>query len=203
LLGKCLEEHKVGDDVQLRDTDDQNATEIRTIILQHIQNNPGIHLRRISSDLQLAMGQVQYHLRVLEESGKVKSRKINLYRHYYHAEILDKQHELILAFLAQETTRDILSYLVEHPDSTQTDIANYKHFSAPTINWHMSRLIETQIVTSKKEGKTVKYSIKGDVKILILLLKNYHPNVWNKLTSRFADLFFELSSVKKEETDKP
>jgi len=149
------------------------------------------------------MGQVQYHLRILEDSGKIKSRKINLHRHYYPAEILDKQSELILAFLTQETARDILIYLIEHPNSTQTEIANYKHFSAPTINWHMSRLIETQIVTSKKEGKTVRYSIKGDVKILTLLLKNYHPNVWNKLTSRFADLFFDLSSVKKEETDKP
>jgi predicted transcriptional regulator len=187
----------------LPDIEDQNATEIRTIIYQHIQNNPGIHLRKISTDLGLAMGQVQHHLSVLEESGKIKSRKINLHRHYYHAEILDKQHELILAFLTQETARDILIYLIEHPNSTQTDIANYKHFSAPTINWHMSRLIDTQIVTSKKEGKTVRYSIKGDVKILALLLKNYHPNIWNKLTSRFADLFFDLSSVKKEEADKP
>ena len=56
---------------------------------------------------------------------------------------------------AVATARDVLIYLIEHAGSTQSDIANFKNFSAPTINWHMSRLIEAGIVTFHREWKTV------------------------------------------------
>lgn len=146
------------------------------------------------------MGQIQHHLSVLEVSGKIKSRKINFRRHYYPAEILDEEHEIILAFLTNETIRDILLFLIEHPDSTQSEIANFKGFATPTISWHMSRLIEANIVKSRKDGKTIRYSIKEDAKNVGVLLMTYHPNVWNKITSRFADLFFDLSGDEGEKS---
>lgn len=185
----------------MHDAEDQNAPEIRTQIYKYIQNNPGVYLRKISKELGLAMGQVQYHLSMLEESGQVKSRKISLHRHYYSAEILNEQHKIILAFLMQETARDILIYLMEHQDSTQSDIVNFMQFTAPTISWHMSRMVEAHIVNSRKDGKTTRYSIMVDLRVLASLLKAYHPTIWNKLISRFADLFFDLSSSKKKEEE--
>jgi predicted transcriptional regulator len=183
----------------LRDSDYQDDSQTRSKIHDYIKQNPGVHFRGISKKLGLAMGQIQHHLSVLENAGKIKSRKINFRRHYYPAEILDEEHEVILAFLTNETVRDILLFLIEHPDSTQIEIANFKGFATPTINWHMSRLIEASIVTSRKDGKTIKYSIRGDARNLGVLLMTYHPNVWNKITSRFADLFFDLTGEEGEE----
>lgn len=181
-----------------KDSDDEGISENRQRIYEFIKNSPGVHLRMICRELELAMGATQHHLAILEKSGRIKSKRFNLYRHYYAAEVLDIQHTL-LAFLRQETARDILIYLIEHRDSTQSDIANFKNFSFPTISWHMSRLVESGIVSSRKDGKIIKYSM-IDVKSMASLVKIYHPNVWNKLTSRFADLFVDLSSVKKEDT---
>jgi predicted transcriptional regulator len=184
----------------LHDFDDQNDSKTRIQILDYIKKNPGVHFRKIGRELGLAMGQIQHHLSVLEETGKIKSSKINFRRHYYPAEILDEEHKIILAFLTNETILDILLFLIEHPDSTQTEITDFKGFATPTINWYMSRLIEAKIVTARREGKTVRYSIKGDAKNLGILLKTYHPNLWNKITSRFDDLFFDLSGTEGEET---
>jgi DNA-binding transcriptional ArsR family regulator/predicted transcriptional regulator len=170
----------------------------RSRIYEFIQQNPGVHLRKIVKELGLAMGHAQYHLNILEKSGRIKSRKSGLHRNYYSVAIVNGTFEIILAFLRQETSRDILVYLMEHPGSTQSDIANFKHFSSPTINWHMSRLMDNGMVESTKEGRTVRYSIKGAfIQNIGYLLKAYHPSVWSSLASRLAEVFLELSTVSR------
>jgi len=154
----------------------------------------------ICRELELAMGATQHHLAILEQSGKIKSKRINLYRHYYASEVLDVQHTL-LAFLRQETAKDILMYLIEHPGSTQGDIANFKNFSIPTISWHMSRLVESGIVLLRKEGKIIKYDV-TDVKSVVALVRVYHPNIWDKLSDRLAEMFLELASRTEEKDEK-
>ncbi len=168
----------------------------RDHIYNYIQDNPGTHLRKIIKDLGLGMGNTQYHLDKLESQGRIKSQRIYLRKHYYPAAVVSEPDAVILAFLKQESARDILIYLVEHTaGSTQTDIANFMHFTAPTIHWHMSRMIEANIVTSIKDGKTVKYHIKADrLKDIAYFLKAYHPDIWTRLSDRLAELFLELSS---------
>ena len=178
---------------------DEDDSKIRSQIYNFIEKNPGAHLRMITRELQLGMGATQHHLDVLEKSGRIKSRRINVYRHYYVVEVLETEHH-ILAFLRQETARDILVYLLEHPRSTQSDIVKFKGFSAPTISWHMSRLEEAGLIRSVKEGRTMKYTI-IDSQNIAAALKTYHTNIWDKLLSRFAELFIQISSDNKEEED--
>jgi DNA-binding MarR family transcriptional regulator len=166
----------------------------RLQVFRYVENNPGAHLRKIRKELGLALGDTQYHLAILEKSGKIRSRKINFYRRYYPVSILGEREEMILAFLKQETAKDILIYLMEHPHSTQSDLAGFKHYSTPTISWHMSRLTEAGIVSKSREGKKIRYSIDVDLNTLIYLLKTYHPSIWNVMASRLAELFEELSS---------
>ncbi len=152
----------------------------------------------ITRELGFAMGATQHHLEVLEKSGKIRSTKSGMYRHYYTVEVLEAHHK-ILAFLRQETSRDILIFLVEHPGSTQRDIIDFKGFSPPTISWHMSRLVDACIVKSVREGRTVRYELAIDLQNMALLLKEYHPTIWDKLLDRFADLFLQLSEKEKRE----
>ncbi|MGI0094845.1 MAG: winged helix-turn-helix transcriptional regulator, partial [Nitrosotalea sp.] len=121
------------------------------------------------------------------------------YRHYYAVEILETEHN-ILAFLRQESAMDILTYLLEYPRSTQSEIINFKGFSAPTISWHMARLEQAGLVSPIKDGRVTRYTI-TDMQSISMALKTYHPNVWDKMLSRFADLFLQIAS-KTEESDK-
>jgi len=166
----------------------------RDRIHEYIKNNPGSHLRKISKQLAIALGDTQYHLNYLENSGLVKSKKKGMYKVYYTFSILEERDESILAILQQETPREIIVYLVEHPGSTQGEIANHLDFSPSTINWHMSQLIEGGIIGSQKDRQFVRYYIEGNIKDVTTLLKLYHPGVWNKLSSRLADVFLELAS---------
>jgi DNA-binding MarR family transcriptional regulator len=167
----------------------------------YIKNNPGSHLRRISKELVIAIGDIQYQLKILEGIGLIKSRRMGLYKTYYPVSILGERSENILAVLQQETLRDILLHLIENPGATQSDIAHHKGFTAPTINWHMSRLIEMGLVYTCRERRFVKYYVEGDIDDIVSLLKSYHPSTWNTLSNRLASLFLDLSSQSRPEKD--
>lgn len=173
----------------------------RDRIYQFIANNPGCHLRKISKDLNLAMGDTQYHLKTLEKTDLIKSRRIGVFRRYYTVSIYGEKLESLLAILRQEVPRDIIIFLIENPRATQADIAKHKGFSAPTINWHMSRLIEIDLISSHKQGKFLNYYIKGDVKDITSILRRYYPSIWNKLSNRLADLFLDISAASRIESN--
>jgi predicted transcriptional regulator len=177
------------------------ATDNKQRIYDYVKNNPGSHLRKICKELIIAMGDIQYQLKFLEKSGLIKSRRIGLYKTYYTVSILGERDEKILAILQQETPRDVLLYLIENPGATQTELVRHKGFTAPTINWHMSRLIEIGLVYSCKKGRFVKYYLEGNVEDIITLLKLYHPSVWNKLSNRLAELFLDIASQSRPDRD--
>jgi DNA-binding MarR family transcriptional regulator len=174
-----------------------NIPDNRSRIYDYIKNKPGSHLRKINKELTLAMGDTQYHLRNLEKSGVVKSKRIGIYKVYYTVSILEGREESILSTLQQDTPREIVIHILEHAGATQSEIADHMGFSSPTINWHMSNLIEIGLVRAQKDRHFVKYYIKGDIKDITSLLKLYYPTIWSKLSSRLADLFLDLSTASR------
>jgi predicted transcriptional regulator len=169
-------------------------------IYQYITNNPGCHLRKIIKELGLAMGDTQHHLKMLEKTDLIKSRRMGVFRRYYTASIYGERLESLLATFGQEVPRDIILYLIENPGANQWEIAHYKNFSAPTINWHMSRLIEKGLVRSRKQGKFVNYYVEGNLKDITSLLQRYYPSIWNRLSNRLADLFMDISAASRMES---
>jgi predicted transcriptional regulator len=125
----------------------------------------------------------------------IKSRRIGIFRRYYTVSICGEKLESLLAILRQEAPRDIIIFLIENPGATQADLAKHKGFSAPTINWHMSRLMEKGLVRSRKQGKFVNYYVEGNLKDITSILKRYYPSIWNRLSNRLADLFLDISSA--------
>jgi predicted ArsR family transcriptional regulator len=124
---------------------------------------------------------------------------MGMYRVYFSVSILEGRDESILATFQQETPREIILFLVEKPGATQGEIADRMGFSSSTINWHMSTLIDNGLVSSQKDKQAVRYYIKGSVKDIIGLLKLYHPKIWNRLSSRLADLFLDLSILSSKD----
>ena len=109
---------------------------------------------------------------------------------YYAVAIFRERQQSILAVLGQEVPRDIILFLIENPGATQIDIARHKSLTPPTINWHMSRLIEIGLVSRRKKGKFVKYYTQGDTEDITNILKIYYPSLWSKLSNRLAELFW-------------
>jgi predicted transcriptional regulator len=165
-------------------------------ILQFVHNNPGCHLRKIREMIQISQGTVQYHTDRLEKFGRITSIRSGLYKHYFPIGVFQNNEKEILQILGQETTRQILMFIVEQKSPTQTDIVKSVGISAASVNWHMKRLIEFKLVEEIKEGKYKRYQLqdrKVSSKYIIALMRNYYPTIWEKWSDRLIEIFLSIS----------
>ncbi|MDA4123443.1 MAG: winged helix-turn-helix transcriptional regulator [Thaumarchaeota archaeon] len=169
-----------------------DATQRR--ILDYIVAHPGVHLRQICRELGLAMGDVQYHTQRLERDRRINSLRRGLYRFFYAATLFgDKQRE-VLSVLTLETPRELLLSMMEKPDSGQDELARAVAVTQPTVSWHLKRLVDLGIVARRQTGRNVTYSVAGeDAAEIATFIKSYHPTVWERWSSRLADIFIAYS----------
>jgi predicted transcriptional regulator len=163
-------------------------------ILSFIQENPGCHMRKIKKELNLSMGTVQYHVDRLEKMGRIVSNRYGLYKYHFPVGIFGDREKELLQVLNQETAREILMFIIEQRNPTQTDIVNKIGISAASVNWHLTRLIDSQIIDEIREGKFKRYQLRGNSKYFGALLRNYYPNIWDKWSNRLAEIFLSMSA---------
>jgi predicted transcriptional regulator len=167
-------------------------------VLQFIQENPGCHMRWIKKDLNMSMGSVRYHLNVLEQAGRIVSEKENLKKFYFPIGSFQTFERNLLKILNQDTAREIILFIIERRNPTQTDIVNSVKISHATANWHLTRLVILGIIYEEKDGKFKKYLLNGSHDNIVNLLKNFHSSIWDKWSNRLAELFLSSSSSEAE-----
>lgn len=161
-----------------------------------IQTNPGCYLRQIRSGIELFMGSVQYHSHHLEKVGKITSIRKGLYKLHFQSGVFQDHEKNIIQVLNQETPREILLFIIEQKNPTQTDIVYRLGISAPSVSWQIKRLIDFKIVHEVREGKYKRYKLNAnlvDSEYIVKVLKTHHPNLWNKWSNRLAEMFLSLS----------
>lgn len=169
-------------------------------VLLFIQENPGCHLRRIKRSMDISMGTVQYQLDKLEKMGRITSTRRGLYKYYFPSGLFKEKEKEILQVLTHETARNILMYIIEQKAPTQTDIVENIRISARSISWHVRHLVDLQIIREIKDGRFKRYQLNQyDPNIIITLLKNYYPTIWDKWSVRVVEMFLSLSESKEIE----
>jgi len=142
------------------------------------------------------MGSVQYHAYQLQKTGKITSSREGLYKIHFKSGAYQDDEKLLFRILNQETPREIILLIIEQKNPTQTDIVKKLRISAPSINWHVRRLIDLNLIEEVREGKYKRYKIRDnsiDSKYILELLKTHHPSLWNKWSNRLVEMFFSLS----------
>jgi predicted transcriptional regulator len=182
------------------DIDDKGKNKNTERILHFISDNPGCHLRQIRKNMEISMGTTQYHLNVLEKAGRISSVRSGLHKYYFPIGVFHDNEKNLLQILNQETSREILMFIVEKGSPTHSDIAQRIGVSSSSISWHISRFEAFEIIRTLKDGKFKRYELNIDPTYLVALMKNYYPNIWNKWSNRLAEIFILLST---ERSTKP
>jgi DNA-binding transcriptional ArsR family regulator len=162
-------------------------------VLQFVQKNPGCHMRQIQRDLDMAMGTIQYHLSSLEEMGKIVSERADSHRFYFPVGSFGELERNTLKILNQDSAREVLLFIIERKNPTQTDIVENVKISSGTANWHLTRLLEYGIILEAREGKFKRYQLNGKPDSVIKLLQTYHTSKWNSWSSKLAELFLSTT----------
>lgn len=165
-------------------TDDTLELGPRKKIYEEIRDSPGLHLREIDRKLDIPLGTIRYHLRVLEKRGLVIAREEGKYKRYYVKGEVDKSDKKIMAFLRKEIPRTIILFLMEYPGSTHKEINEALEVAPSTLSYHLKKLKNKDIVIT--EGK--EYHVKDEEKIADLLIQ-YQQTFLDSLVDRFVRIW--------------
>ncbi|MFU1782243.1 winged helix-turn-helix transcriptional regulator [Haloarcula japonica] len=162
-------------------------SDTRARIYRHIESNPGVHFRELTRALDLATGQVQYHLARLD---RVNSESVNGRTHYYTSSF-DAWERHAIAFLRRETARDILVTLIERGTAHPGEVADHLDIARSTLEHHLNGLVEYDIVEKRRDSGRVTLALcRPD--LTVELLAAVDPTAPDRLSDRFTRLLDRL-----------
>lgn len=128
----------------------------RDAIYQHVDENPGIHVRQLQRELELKNGTMFHHLRMLEDQDMVRSVEDGMYRRYYLTG--QAPDDAGTPSTAQRVARAI----VADPGSTNQQLAEALDVEPSTVHYHVDNLAEEGRVRKERDGRKVRLYPAGD-----------------------------------------
>jgi predicted transcriptional regulator len=159
----------------------------RARIERHVERNPGVHFRELTRALDLATGQVQYHLGRLDG---ITGEPIGGRTHYYPART-DEWDRRALAYLRRETARDVVVALLDRGETRPDALAEDVGIARSTLEHHLDGLIENAVVEKRRAGNRVTLTLARPDETA-RLLRAVEPSPPARLTDRFERLVDSL-----------
>ncbi|MGV8109118.1 winged helix-turn-helix transcriptional regulator [Methanospirillum sp.] len=130
----------------------------RRDIYEFIVQSPGIHLRGIASAMNMELGTVRYHLDQLARFSQVtKFHSGGFARYYPPGYSADEKRAINLT--TSPSRHRIMLMLKENPGLTRQEIGDRLKISAQAAGWHLSQLLDKELIRKQKSGRTIKYLI--------------------------------------------
>jgi predicted transcriptional regulator len=166
-----------------------NATRRR--LRDRVAADPGIHYSELMRALDLAPGQVQYHLRRLERAGRVERLERYGRTHYFPPDY-DERDRAALAVVRRETARDVVVYLLESGPARPTEVADALGVARSTLEYHLDRLVDHDLVEKRRDdrGRVTLAAVAPEE--TAALLGRITPSLPARLTDRFERLVDSL-----------
>ncbi|MFB6172500.1 MAG: winged helix-turn-helix transcriptional regulator [Haloarculaceae archaeon] len=127
-------------------------SETRRLIADRVCADPGIHFSALVRDLDLAPGQVQYHVRRLSDAGDAVEERYYGQTHYYPPGY-DEWDQRALALLRRETAADVVQALADAGPARPAAVADEVGVARSTLEWHLDRLVDAGLVQKRRDDR--------------------------------------------------
>jgi len=161
----------------------------RKKIRLYVSENPGIHFNELVRSVEMATGQVQYHMYRLVDEGEVDDLSLYGKTHYYPTGYPEDNRGAV-ALLRRETAREIVMYLVERKGtgSRPKEITDSIGIARSTLEWHLERLEEQNLV-EKNLGSDRKVIVSTvDDERTVEMLSDISPSLPDRIVDRFITM---------------
>jgi DNA-binding transcriptional ArsR family regulator len=163
----------------------------KTIILMHINNNPGIRYKELLRLTGLANGTLEYHLKILERSHKVTVERHPGRRARYYPICIPTDESQILGYLRNNVARQIVIFILEHDFCTFNEVLGHIKKAASTASWHLKRLSEAGIILVTYGQEYHLYRVTNS-KLVREVLYKYEESFRDKIANRYYEMFGEV-----------
>ena len=166
-------------------------THQRERIHDYLSQHPGAHFTALTRALDLAPGQVQYHLKRLRREDRIAEERLYGRTHYYPPET-DPWERGALAMVRRETARDVLVYLLEHGPSAPATVADDLDIARSTLEWHLDHLTEQSVVEKRRDSRNRVTLVLARPVETARLLREVSPSLPERMVDRFERLLDQL-----------
>jgi predicted transcriptional regulator len=161
----------------------------KTMLLRHIEENPGIRYRELLRMTGLANGVLTYHLAALEKTDVVKVDRQSRMTRYFPVSVSDGE-SAILKFVRHDPVRQIVLYMLDHDLCTFNEIVGHTKKASSTVSSHLKRLKEAGII-SVRYGEYQLYRLAEKDRVAEVLSK-YRASFADRVVDNYAELVEEL-----------
>lgn len=161
-------------------------TATRTRIANAIESHPGVHFSELVRRLDLAPGQVQYHLRQLTAENQIVEDNYQGQTHYYPPDF-DEWERRALALLRRETAGDIVAHLLAEGPTRPDVIVNELGIVRSTLEWHLDRMVAHGLIEKQRTNGRIILTAAAPEET-VKLLRDADPTLGDRLVDRFTRL---------------
>lgn len=144
----------------------QNVLENRNRlnIFNYVANNPGCTPSEISTRQNMKNGTVKYHVQMLESQGKIILKRMGKYTRIFNTSKANtEQEKTVLAYIKNDTSRNILWAILEEPGVTNQRLSERFGLDKSSVHWHIERFLNDNLVTFEQDGRFKKYYVEPTV----------------------------------------
>jgi predicted transcriptional regulator len=160
------------------------VSDVRNRIERRVGDDPGIYFNELVRELDLAAGQVQYHLRRLTDADAVEAAELFGRTHYYPPEYGDWERSA-LALLRRETSAEIVATLLDDGPQRPVDVAERVGIARSTLAWHADRLVDAGLLEKRVDGHRL---VVADERRTAALVETADPTLPERLVDRYTRL---------------
>lgn len=161
------------------------------LILDIINNNPGINFRGIMRKAGLANGSTSLHIRKIENKGLVHVERKPRNTRYFPPSL--KESSFIASALQRPTTRLIMITLLEEGNDGLdfSQIVQKTNRIKSIVSFYLSQLVKSDVVVMEIKNRKRVYKLK-ERQIVDQLIEKYHPTLIEKTVDSFTDTFSSM-----------
>ncbi len=153
------------------------------IVLNSIEKCPGIRYRELLRFSGLTNGALEYILRILEKTDRIKVERQNGKRPRYYPLNIMSNESSILGHIRNKSSRQIVLFMLEHKSCTFSDILKHIKKAPSTLSWHLKMLSEAGIIAIVRTYKHSAYRILNRELVSNVLTRYGESFETNMLTS--------------------
>jgi predicted transcriptional regulator len=169
---------------------DDFTLENRKQIFDYISDNPGVHLRKISRDLNIHLSTLRYHIDYLEMKGLITCQKEDNLKLYFISGKLNPHEKKLASLLQQKRFRDMLIAILDSHELTSSKLAEKLSMNPSTASKYINILEKREIISHKKIGREKLYHINDEESVVKLLL-TYKKSLWDSFVDNVLELYLE------------
>lgn len=162
--------------------------ELRKVIYELLQQNPGLNLSKIAELLNISVYLAYYHLDYMAKNDLIIfEKKEKAHKRFYIKGKIGAEDRKLLRILRQETLLQIVLFLLKNPNSKHKDILKIFDIAPATLSYHLNKLIKNNIIMMNTSGEDRGYIVLNKEKITKFLIL-YQPS---EITTRFKDTWLD------------